>query len=118
MHMSSGHLVAAGHYLAAQAGHEILAAGGNAVDAGVAAGICLGVLQSDIVNLGGVAPILIWVAETGQVVTISGLGLGRGKPARRLSGTSMMAKSRPACCAASFPRRPMLGSPRSNALEP
>lgn len=74
MYMSSGHLVAAGHYLAAQAGHEMLAAGGNAVDAGVAAGICLGVLQSDIVNVGGVSPIILRMAETGQVVTISGLG--------------------------------------------
>lgn len=74
MYMSSGHLVAAGHHLAAQAGHEILIAGGNAVDAGVATGICLGVLQSDIVNIGGVAPIILRMAETGRVVTISGLG--------------------------------------------
>lgn len=74
MYMSSGHLVAAGHYLAAQAGHEILMAGGNAVDAGVGAGICLGVLQSDIVNFGGVAPIMLRMADTGRVVTISGLG--------------------------------------------
>lgn len=74
MYMSSGHLVAAGHYLAAQAGHEMLIAGGNAVDAGVAAGICLGVLQSDIVSVAGVAPIILRMAETGRVVTISGLG--------------------------------------------
>ena len=36
--MGTGHMVVAGHYLAAQAGMQILEAGGNAVDAGVAAG--------------------------------------------------------------------------------
>ncbi|MFL5120751.1 MAG: hypothetical protein ACJ8C8_09835, partial [Microvirga sp.] len=45
------HMVAAGHYAAAHAGFLVLEAGGNAVDAGVAAGIALGVLQSDIVNV-------------------------------------------------------------------
>jgi hypothetical protein len=37
------YMIAAGHYLAAEAGHAILRQGGNAVDAGVAAGIALGV---------------------------------------------------------------------------
>ena len=37
--MGTKHVIAAGHYLAAHAGFEILEAGGNAVDAGVAAGI-------------------------------------------------------------------------------
>ena len=39
-------MVVAGHYLATEAGLKILEAGGNAVDAGVAAGIALGVLHS------------------------------------------------------------------------
>ena len=51
------HVISAGHYLAAHAGFAVLEAGGNAIDAGVAAGIALGVLQSDIVNVAGVAPI-------------------------------------------------------------
>ena len=38
------HVIAAGHYLATHAGFQILEAGGNAVDAGVCAGICIGVL--------------------------------------------------------------------------
>ena len=37
------HMIAAGHYLAAEAGHAVLQAGGNAVDAGVAGGIALDV---------------------------------------------------------------------------
>src|ERR1700761_2898977 len=68
------HAIAAGHYLASTAGFDILQAGGNAVDAGVAAGIALGVLQSDLVNCAGVAPIMIYLAEKGEVVTIAGLG--------------------------------------------
>ena len=68
------HAVAAGHYLAATAGFQILEAGGNAIDAGVAAGIALGVVQSDLVNVAGVAPIMIYLSENREVVTIAGLG--------------------------------------------
>src|SRR5204863_5894560 len=68
------HAIAAGHYLAATAGFDILQAGGNAIDAGVAAGITLGVVQSDLVNCAGVAPILIYLADKREVVTIAGLG--------------------------------------------
>src|SRR5215207_4856946 len=72
--MGDCHMVAAGHYAAAHAGFLVLEAGGNAVDAGVAVGITLGVLQSDIVNVAGVAPIMIRMAE-GEIVTIDGLGV-------------------------------------------
>lgn len=68
------YMVAAGHYLATQAAFDILEAGGNAVDAGVAANIALGVLQSDMVNVAGVAPILIYRAKERDVLTITGLG--------------------------------------------
>ena len=68
------HMVSAGHYLAAHAGFEILESGGNAIDAGCAAGIALGVLQSDLVNVAGVAPIIIYHAQSNKVITISGLG--------------------------------------------
>jgi gamma-glutamyltranspeptidase/glutathione hydrolase len=67
-------MVASGHYLATLAGHAMLEAGGNAVDAGCAAGIALGVLQSDIVNVAGVAPILMRMADSPDVVSIAGLG--------------------------------------------
>ena len=49
-------------------------AGGNAIDAGCAAGLALGVLQSDLVDVAGVAPIMIYLAEQREVVTIAGLG--------------------------------------------
>lgn len=69
------HVVSSGHYLASQAAFEVLQAGGNAVDAGVAAGLVIGVVQSEFVNIAGVAPIMIYLAERGEVVTISGLGV-------------------------------------------
>ena len=68
------HAMAAGHPLAAVAALRILEAGGNAVDAGVAGGICLGVVHPDIVNFAGVAPILLFDAGRRQVESISGLG--------------------------------------------
>lgn len=68
------HMVSAGHQGAAHAGFLVLEAGGNAVDAGVAAGIALGVLQSDVVNFAGVAPILFYSASDGRFVSIPGLG--------------------------------------------
>lgn len=68
------HVISAGHHAAAHAGFTILEAGGNAVDAGVAAGIALGVLQTDLVNFAGVAPMVIYLAEQREVITIDGLG--------------------------------------------
>ena len=68
------HIVAAGHFGATHAAFRILEAGGNAVDAGVAAGLALGVLQSDIVNVAGVAPTLIYLAERDEVISLAGLG--------------------------------------------
>lgn len=66
--------VSAGHELATRAGMDILENGGNAVDAGVAAGMALGVLHCDLVNFAGVAPIMIRMAGTGETITIDGLG--------------------------------------------
>jgi gamma-glutamyltranspeptidase / glutathione hydrolase len=67
------HAVSSGHHLASAAGFAILEAGGNAIDAGCAAGIALAVLHADEVNFGGVAPIMIRT-HGGRVVTIDGLG--------------------------------------------
>ena len=59
--------------LAAHAGFQILEAGGNAIDAGVASGIAMGVLQTDKVNFGGVAPLIVYLAKKGAdgVIDIS-----------------------------------------------
>jgi gamma-glutamyltranspeptidase/glutathione hydrolase len=72
--MGTRHMISATHYLAAEAGFKILEAGGNAIDAGVAGGIALGVVQPEFVNVAGVAPIIIYSAAESRLVTIPGLG--------------------------------------------
>src|SRR2546427_11201733 len=66
--------VAAGHALAAEAAAHVLGAGGNAIDAGVAVGLCLGVVHPDMVSVAGVAPILVHIARTAAAVPASGGG--------------------------------------------
>ena len=46
--MGTQQAVSTGHYLATMVAMRILDRGGNAVDAGVAAGLCLGVLYPDM----------------------------------------------------------------------
>jgi gamma-glutamyltranspeptidase / glutathione hydrolase len=72
--MGTQQAVSTGHYLATLAAMRILDRGGNAVDAGVAAGLCLGVLYPDMVSVAGVAPIIFYHADRQEVTTISGLG--------------------------------------------
>src|SRR3989475_12999874 len=64
--------VAAGHALAAEAAAHVLGAGGNAIDAGVAAGLCLGVGPPDMVSVAGGAPIPGRIARTAETVQGSG----------------------------------------------
>ena len=68
------HVVASGHELATFAAFEILENGGNALDAGVAAILSLGVLYSDQVSVAGVAPMMIHDAASAQTVTVDGVG--------------------------------------------
>ncbi len=66
--------VSSTHYLATTAGARTFELGGNAVDAGVATGLCINVLEPQLANFGGVAPIIIWLARERRPVVISGLG--------------------------------------------
>jgi gamma-glutamyltranspeptidase/glutathione hydrolase len=67
-------MVAAGHYLGTAAGYRILEQGGNATDAGVAAGLVLNVVLPQYTSLGGVAPIIVHDAQKNETRSISGLG--------------------------------------------
>ena len=67
-------MVAAGHPLAAQAAARILEAGGNAIDAGAAAGMMLGVVHPDMVSFAGVGPILVHVARSRKTYEVTGVG--------------------------------------------
>lgn len=68
------YVASSGHYLATTAAVRILARGGNAIDAGVAAGICINVLLPDLTSFGGVAPIIVYHKASGELRSISGLG--------------------------------------------
>jgi gamma-glutamyltranspeptidase / glutathione hydrolase len=68
------HAVSTGHYLASAAGMRILESGGNAIDAGIAAGICLNVLLPDMCGFGGIAPIMVYLAEEDRVISLNGVG--------------------------------------------
>ncbi len=70
--MGTHGMVATEHYLSAFIGAEILHQGGNAVDAAVAAIFAEGVVNPHMHTLGGEVPMLISMAETGQVVAING----------------------------------------------
>jgi len=67
-------VIAAGHHLATAAGLKMFARGGNAVDAGVAAGFALAVLKPHENGLGGECPILIYAPSEGKVVAVNGQG--------------------------------------------
>lgn len=54
------HLVVAAHPLASQAGHEVLAAGGHAVDAAVAVQMVLTLVEPQSSGIGGGAFLLLW----------------------------------------------------------
>ena len=72
--MATRHVATSGHYWSSLTAIQILEAGGNAIDAGVAAGIATNVLESQFTGFSGVAPTLIYLAEEDRVVTISGVG--------------------------------------------
>src|SRR2546427_8679602 len=63
-------VVAAGRHFAAEAGMRMLARGGNAVDAGVAATFAAGVTEISHFGMGGEGPIVIHLADRKEVVVV------------------------------------------------
>jgi gamma-glutamyltranspeptidase / glutathione hydrolase len=74
VYMGTHGVIVAGHYLGAMAGNRMFERGGNAIDAGVASGFALAVLEPAQFSIGGEAPILLRQGSSGHVVAISGQG--------------------------------------------
>src|SRR5208283_2109739 len=72
--MGTHGMVTSGHYLASRIGLHVLEDGGNAVDAAVAMGFALSVLEPHLYGIAGETPILIYLADERRVVSISGQG--------------------------------------------
>jgi len=62
------------NYMATSAGFEILLAGGNAIDASIAAGLALHVVEPHMNGIGGETPILLYSARKRRIFAISGQG--------------------------------------------
>src|SRR5260221_8778246 len=63
-------IVASQHQLAAEVGAEMLAAGGNAVDAAVAAGLALAAIEPWNSGLGGIGYMLVYLAKENRVEVV------------------------------------------------
>ena len=67
-------IVAAGRTYTVDAGARVLAAGGNAIDAGVASIFAAAVVEISHFGLGGEAPIIVYSARDKRVTVINGQG--------------------------------------------
>jgi len=68
------YMVSSSHYLASQAGMRMFERGGTAVDAGVAAGVALNVIERHLTDFGGVAPVMVWRPGMGAPEVLDGVG--------------------------------------------
>jgi gamma-glutamyltranspeptidase/glutathione hydrolase len=74
MVINDGGIIATSHTLASQAGAQILARGGSAVDAAIAANAVLGVTEPMMNGVGGDLFLLYWDAKTGKLYGLNASG--------------------------------------------
>ena len=72
--MTDRGIAATSHYLASQAGAQILAKGGSAIDAAIAANAVLGVTEPMMNGMGGDLFLIYWDAKTGKVYGLNASG--------------------------------------------
>ena len=85
MVISQQGIVATSQVLASQAGAQILARGGSAVDAAIAANAVLAVTEPMMDGLGGDLFVIYWDAKTGK---LTGLNASGPAPKRSVAGVS------------------------------
>lgn len=74
MVINDGGIVATSHTLASQAGAQVLARGGSAMDAAIAANAVLGVTEPMMNGIGGDLFLLYWDAKTGKLYGLNASG--------------------------------------------
>src|ERR1700757_4740417 len=74
MVISDGGIVATSHTLASQAGAQILARGGSAIDAAIAANAVLGVTEPMMNGIGGDLFAIYWEAKSGKLYGLNESG--------------------------------------------
>ena len=74
MVITDGGIVATSHTLASQAGAQILARGGSAIDAAIAANAVLGVTEPMMNGMGGDLFLIYWDAKTGKLYGLNSSG--------------------------------------------
>ena len=74
VYLGTSGMVATAHYGSAMAGYKMLAQGGNAIDAAVAAGFASTVVEPSRAGIGGDMFILIYLAKANRVIFINGGG--------------------------------------------
>lgn len=72
--MTERGIVATSHYLASQAGAEVLAKGGSAMDAAIAANAVLGVTEPMMNGIGGDLFLIYWDAKSGKLYGLNASG--------------------------------------------
>ncbi len=72
--MGTRGVISTGHYLSTLAGMEAFKKGGNAFDAGVTAAMALKVMKMGYAGWTGVAPLILYSASEGRVITRVGAG--------------------------------------------
>ncbi|HEY2393572.1 MAG TPA: gamma-glutamyltransferase [Candidatus Angelobacter sp.] len=72
--MTDQGIVATSHYLASQAGAQVLAHGGSAMDAAITANAVLGVTEPMMNGMGGDLFLLYWDAKTGRLYGLNASG--------------------------------------------
>jgi len=74
MVISTGGIVATSQTLASQAGAQVLARGGSAMDAAIAANATLGVVEPESCGMGGDLFAIYWEAKSGKLTAINASG--------------------------------------------